>query len=1221
MSKIYDNLNTVRKETNSSLSAIIGVNSRNFEGFYQALKGFFDKIYFNEDANTITLNQVKTNNTLRSDGTIEVGLAGQVSSIVLSSSGNITGLNLNVSVATLNKNRFTPYTNFATAGLPGELVYSDGSDKDEGVYYFNSQLGWTNISNSGSNSGGTGGPTYSFVNGLTLAGGVVKLGGALTGVTSITQANNIFQIQNSGGALTFRLNPSAGLYQIGDISSIVSNTSLSINATTNTISSFGKHLWPSYAAGTVTGTAKSTLAVDATGNVIQVAVPTRTANKAVVVAETPTTLFKGAHGTLQLNDKFYIGARYADENSSYSNVTVFDNPSDLTQFSTVMFDLGTDNYANFIESMCYDSVHNQIYCVASGVADGSPLRIVRFSPTDINDYTVVFSNNSYDMGQSPAIVTDGTYVYGITYTWEAAIFKIRISDWTLISYTAIPNAGSGSNGDYGHAAKLYKYLDRTEIYFTTAFSNKFLKVIASTMAVTVLDLAPYLTIPTDDFVFQYSDETGGYCYIGGETGNGVMVDTAAMDATPFTSLPTFGMFTDGTDLYNLVNTGGIQVFPGFDTDNPVFYETPGLIPNEFFYTSTGSKFFTNWYSEFTNSKLVKFVLTTGQVSDQTITGKLTVNYDIESLTKVKAPAGQFDALQFKKTGIIDEAEAPGTKAQIIYNPSIEKFRVNEQGTWYNLRPGLQDSLIVDNQMKQDNTISMNGHNFEFLSGNRLSFNVNSIVLPRISTTSRDSLDITFEGMSIYNSTLHNLQVYNGTAWQSALNNVNRIDALSSLSSVNHNFYDTVIVKNVGTYYHSSSALTDNGFTTIAASSGGFWVLQNSANQKPTRQTEVVELTRVYPGVVSGSLESVTTNGALATATITKVGNFDQFAVTGGDHTSYIQFNKLSTQDNRVVLKARIKCISVGATTPYIGIGFRGLNLTHDTTGTIWYSQMIVNLLTKSVLHRNGTGGTNVCTVTSSSGTLAANGDTLELTLWYDYATSQIRLTVVNVDTSEFTSAFRTVNTNALNIQTRLLNLILTDGTYLVYDYKALSSVPKEPLLGVMGDSYACGNNLATNTVAHYLVSQALPEKDVVCVAGNGAYQISMAQYQLQDILKLRPKYVLLFQILNVYWGFFDDGDANQTEFDTNMNKILNGITSYGGIPILVKWQTTGGYVNGNSAAWNTKVTSIQTSYPTTLILDLSGQALQLNDASHPNAADNVKISKQIVELLKTQGAV
>jgi hypothetical protein len=80
--------------------------------------------------------------------------------------------------------------------------------------------------------------------------------------------------------------------------------------------------------------------------------------------------------------------------------------------------------------------------------------ILSINPNNINDWQAVYTSNLF-YGTSAAIVTDGTYVYGVSYTTPAKFFKIRISDWTLVSSQV------WDNGHSGHGASLIQYPDKS----------------------------------------------------------------------------------------------------------------------------------------------------------------------------------------------------------------------------------------------------------------------------------------------------------------------------------------------------------------------------------------------------------------------------------------------------------------------------------------------------------------------------------------------------------------------------------------------------------------------------------------------------------------------------------------------------------------------------------------------------------------------------------------
>lgn len=318
-----------------------------------------------------------------------------------------------------------------------------------------------------------------------------------------------------------------------------------------------------------------------------------------------STTFAWAHGTLQIGDSFYLGTREAP-----GRFVNYSNPDDLATFSRA-----TTTGFGYLESVTYDDIHDRIYAFARTASTSyASMALLSINPHNINDWQVVFSpGQSY--GGSPAIVTDGTYVYLVLYTNPAYFFKIRISDWTRVKTQIWTGSSSG------HAATLVKYADRTELFFTAngtgAIPGKFAKV-------NPVDLS-YVEIPnlvqklTDDIYCRKISEAGSYCYVSTESLTDpklMMVDTATMTKTDYLAPSSYGVFSDGVNLYNLNLNGGIFRYPNFDLTSPKIYEFPGEIPNEFFYTSTGKKFFTNWAA---NSYLKEYAETADVASANALT--------------------------------------------------------------------------------------------------------------------------------------------------------------------------------------------------------------------------------------------------------------------------------------------------------------------------------------------------------------------------------------------------------------------------------------------------------------------------------------------------------------------------------------------------------------------------------------------------------------------------
>lgn len=455
-------------------------------------------------------------------------------------------------------------------------------------------------------------------------------------------------------------------------------------------------------------------------------------------------------------------------------------------------------------------------------------------------------------------------------------------------------------------------------------------------------------------------------------------------------------------------------------------------------------------------------------------------------------------------------------------------------------------------------------------------------------------------------------------------------AISDLASLNSTSAKLVQVDGVGLYAWVNSVLVTNGYNIVAGSVGtGVWVLVNSAPSARKIAQSYPIIAELLPGVIAAGNEPNTKNDAMATATIANVGGYDNVIVTGSTAASWIKFPNQTICDNSYKAKLLIKVNTLGATAPLVGIGGLILQETSDTGGA-WGNMAYVNLLTK-VPYQINENGNNVALslTTASAGTLVANGDILEIVFDNDAYNGNYTFTVRNVSTNEIVTAKRSltpVQARSFSLSVRCLSLILADGTYTILKYEVKSSVPSGNLASLIGDSYASGYNLPGNQNVVSLLQAALPAESIGSYASNGAYTTSMRKHQLKEVMKVRPRYVLFLHILQMYWGYFDDGDANQTIFDTDMDIMLKSIIGYGGVPVLFKWQTSGGgYLTagpggaGAPAAWNSKVDTLVGTYPQIKVVDLTAQALVFNSSSHPNATDNQKITRKIVEFFIANG--
>ncbi len=311
-------------------------------------------------------------------------------------------------------------------------------------------------------------------------------------------------------------------------------------------------------------------------------------------------LFSNPHGTVRVGDKFFIGAR-----TNPATVTVFNNPNDLSDYQTVTL-TGHSN----LDYLIYDSVNDRLYASCyDGEAYAAPhkMTIISINPNNLNSWSVVYNNAALWSDWAAPIVTDGAYLYGVSYNDNPAqFFKIRISDWQLVAQR------SWTGVYYPHSSALVSYSGRKEMYVSTVWDSptKFAKVNLSDLTFSSVSLGTSDPI-TDDIACRYMDDTGSICYLGTDDGaagkKGYAVDTRTMAVSNFSlgAANSYGMFIKDNNLYSLGTNNTITRFTNFNTAAPEVFTTPGIIPNEMLYSSSGKMYVTDWSS---SSSLMEFNL-------------------------------------------------------------------------------------------------------------------------------------------------------------------------------------------------------------------------------------------------------------------------------------------------------------------------------------------------------------------------------------------------------------------------------------------------------------------------------------------------------------------------------------------------------------------------------------------------------------------------------------
>jgi len=302
--------------------------------------------------------------------------------------------------------------------------------------------------------------------------------------------------------------------------------------------------------------------------------------------------FSFPHGSVRVGNKFYIGTREGATSKllRYNELTLEES---ITIPCTANIGL---------ESLCTDGT--RLY----GIRHNSGVSYI--FDCALNDFTDIQYNtiSGVNLAFSPAIITDGTYIYGVENVTSCKFFKIRISDWSTIA----TNNWTGING--GHGGKID--VDSGVAYFTSQ-TGYFAKVNLSNLTYTQIDLRSYLSIITDDLAFCpsiYNDNLKNYCVVGGEYRDstigkgGVIIDADDMVSYPFDLLPTYGLFfnNDYTKLYSCSNVGFIEemefssflfdvMFNEINSRNTYTFRQGG-VPNEMFFNTDNEPYCTNWKS-------------------------------------------------------------------------------------------------------------------------------------------------------------------------------------------------------------------------------------------------------------------------------------------------------------------------------------------------------------------------------------------------------------------------------------------------------------------------------------------------------------------------------------------------------------------------------------------------------------------------------------------------
>jgi hypothetical protein len=324
-------------------------------------------------------------------------------------------------------------------------------------------------------------------------------------------------------------------------------------------------------------------------------------NIGIAVLGASDTSITSPHSTLAVGGKFYVGS----STSSTPGILVYNDPNNLSDHTVIKTGVSG------VFSMSYSPGNNRIY----GYVTSPSNDLFDIDPTN-NIYTshgIAGLSNISGSGicSDPA----GNYIFISNYS-TGVLYKISTVTWSVVSSVTLTNGASL------HSINYVSYSDGDEIIATSASTGYIFNINPSDLTYTSLNtLLPQLT---DDLVIIKTVENsitfGSSIWIASEQNSSHSYRSASRGIFngPYfvsQSLPTFGLFYDGTYIYNVSSIGYIERWlpdAKITGTGSRYYVGPSTqyAPNEIWFADNGDMFFTNFSI---TGGIVQFTLQEGTV--------------------------------------------------------------------------------------------------------------------------------------------------------------------------------------------------------------------------------------------------------------------------------------------------------------------------------------------------------------------------------------------------------------------------------------------------------------------------------------------------------------------------------------------------------------------------------------------------------------------------------